>query len=103
MPKPTIRRQKFFLTQGQIWNLQYLTHLRSDSGADGTHHAQDRTRRAHTGIGIEILKNTMFGHAEFSVYVFTRSWVEVDHRQKECSKYVGCLQSLDWTGGWDWW
>ena len=48
--------------------------------------------RACTGIRIEILKNAMFGPAQFSVYAFARSiavsWVEMDCRQKEWSKEV---------------
>ena len=48
-----------------IQNLQYLKHLRSDSGADRTYHARDTAGRARTGTRIEILKNAMFGTPNF--------------------------------------
>ena len=46
---------------------------RSDSGADRTYHARDTVGRARTGIRIEIIKNAMFGPAQFFVYAVARS------------------------------
>ena len=55
-------------------------HLGNDSGADRTYHARDTAGRARTGIRIEILKNAMFGPAQFSVYAFARSIEEAPFR-----------------------
>ena len=47
-----------------------MTHLHSDSGADGTYHARDTAERARTGIRIEILQKNVLGMPNFP-YTFS--------------------------------
>ena len=65
-------------------------HLCSDSGTDRNYHAQDTAGSARNDIMIEVLKNAMFGPAQFSVCfrLLDRrdaiSWGVMDYRQNEC-------------------
>ena len=74
--------KKYFLlgSDSESTVSQAPTHVCSDSGADRTYHARDTAGRARTGIRVEILKNTMFGPTQFSVYTFARSIKETPFR-----------------------
>ena len=52
-------------------------HRCSDSGTDRNYHAQDTAGSARNDIMIEVLKNAMFGPAQFSVYAFACSIEEM--------------------------
>ena len=82
-----------------IRNLQYLKHLRSDSGADRTYHARDTAGRARTVTG----STNVWARPIFRIRFRPLdrrdaiSWVEMDCRQKEWFKYVSMEQCLSYV------
>ena len=72
----------------RVGHIQYLEHLRSDSGVDRTYHTQDTVGGVRTGIAM-FQANSIF-HIRLCLLDQRDaiSWVEIDHRQKERSNEV---------------